>query len=53
VNLAIFDRKVAQRLVDDFENDLRESRQITYDEWRRTSRFRIYDRFESLLSKQE
>jgi len=53
VNLAIFDRCVAQRLVHDFESDLKESRQVTYEDWLRTSRFKIYDRFESLLSKQE
>ncbi len=53
VNLAVFDPGVALRLVQDFEKDLQESREITYQEWVRTSRFRIYDRFESLLSKQE
>ena len=53
VNLAVFDPEVAERLTRDFERDLAESKQITYEEWRRTSRFRIYDRFESLLSKQE
>jgi cardiolipin synthase len=53
VNLAVFDPQVAQRLTRDFEDDLAQSKEITYEEWRRTSRFRIYDRFESLLSKQE
>lgn len=53
VNLAVFDPQVAQRLTRDFERDLAESTQVTYEEWCRTSRFRIYDRFESLLSKQE
>jgi cardiolipin synthase len=53
VNLAVFDPLIARRLTADFERDLAQSRQITYEEWRRTSRLRIYDRFESLLSKQE
>ncbi len=53
VNLAVFDPHTARRLTSDFEEDLAHSKQITYEEWRRTSRLRIYDRFESLLSKQE
>jgi phosphatidylserine/phosphatidylglycerophosphate/cardiolipin synthase-like enzyme len=53
VNLAVFDPLIARRLTADFERDLAQSRQITYEEWRHTSRLRIYDRFESLLSKQE
>lgn len=53
VNLAILDHSVTQRLVHDFESDLRDSVEVTYEEWLRTSRLRIHDRFESLLSKQE
>jgi cardiolipin synthase len=33
-NLNIYDRGFAQRQIADFENDLKRSRRITYDEWR-------------------
>jgi cardiolipin synthase A/B len=35
VNVAFPDRAVAERLEQDFQNDLRQSREITYDEWKR------------------
>jgi cardiolipin synthase len=35
VNLAALDRELAARLTADFEQEQGESRQITYDEWRR------------------
>lgn len=53
VNLAILDAEVTKRLELDFERDLEQSRRITYKEWRRRTRFRIFDRLEALLEKQE
>ena len=37
VNMAVCDAAVAARLRRDFENDLRESQEITYDDWRKHS----------------
>jgi cardiolipin synthase len=53
VNLAILDPAVTRRLARDFENDLIESKRISYEKWRRASRFNFYDRLQALLSKQE
>lgn len=53
VNLAILDPTIAQRLARDFHNDLSQSVRITYDHWRRKSRFRLFERFDSVLEKQE
>lgn len=53
VNLAILDPAVAKRLVQDFLHDLTDSVQITYRDWQRKSRFRIYEQLESILEKQE
>ena len=53
VNLAILDPSVTERLVEDFQRDLAKSVEITYEEWRRKSRFRLYEQLESLLEKQE
>ena len=33
-NLNVYDRAFAQRQTADFENDLKRSRRITYEEWR-------------------
>jgi cardiolipin synthase A/B len=53
VNLAILDEAVTKRLAKDFENDLSRSTQITYEDWRTKRRFRIADRFFSLLERLE
>jgi cardiolipin synthase A/B len=53
VNLAITDRDVTARLVEDFHRDLAQSDLITYDQWSKSMRFRVYERLEALLSKQE
>jgi cardiolipin synthase len=53
VNLAILDSDVSRRLAADFERDLSNSRQISYDEWRRKFRFRLAQRLFSLLERQE
>ena len=53
INLAILDKAVTERLIQDFCNDLSQSSQITYDDWRRKSRFRAYEWLEWLLEKQE
>jgi hypothetical protein len=47
------DAALTRRVGQDFERDLSQSREITYDEWRRKSRFRIADRLLSLLERQE
>ena len=39
VNLAAFDKQLAERLQQDFAVDLAESRAISYDEWKRRSLF--------------
>jgi cardiolipin synthase len=53
VNVAVLDPAVTCRLVEDFERDLAQSELVTYEDWRRKARYRIYERFEALLVKQE
>jgi cardiolipin synthase len=53
VNLALLDRTTTRRVVEDFERDLSNSKEITYEDWRRKRRFRIADRLLSLLERQE
>jgi cardiolipin synthase len=53
VNLALLDRATTRRVVEDFERDLSNSKEITYEDWRRKRRFRIADRLLSLLERQE
>lgn len=53
VNVAIMDRAVTYRLLADFQRDLAQSRLVTYKEWCKKTRFRLYERLESLLAKQE
>ncbi|HEX3990393.1 MAG TPA: phospholipase D-like domain-containing protein, partial [Acetobacteraceae bacterium] len=53
VNLALLDRDVTRRLAADFENDLANSREITYDEWRRKFRFRLAQWAFNILERQE
>ena len=51
--LIIYDRGWAERLEDVFEADLKRSRRIGYDEWkRRPFRQKMVERFSSLLSSQ-
>jgi cardiolipin synthase len=37
VNLAALDRPLAERLISDFENDMKSSKQITLEQWKRRS----------------
>ncbi len=53
INLAILDAAITSQLVADFERDLENSQQITYQSWRRKMRFRIADRILALLERQE
>jgi cardiolipin synthase len=53
VNLAVMDTSFVRRVTQDFERDLSQSREITYAEWRKKSRFRIADSILSLLERQE
>lgn len=53
VNLAMLDRDVSRRLAADFEQDLSNSREITYDEWRRKFRFRLAQWAFNILERQE
>jgi cardiolipin synthase len=53
VNMAVCDAAVAARLRQDFEKDLKESREITYDEWRKHRKHRVYEWLGALIAKQE
>jgi len=53
VNVAILDPDVTKRLAKDFERDLEQSVPIRYEEWRRTARYRVFERVEALFQKQE
>ncbi|MCA1817979.1 MAG: phospholipase D-like domain-containing protein [Acidobacteria bacterium] len=54
VNLAAFDEPLASRISEDFRRDLAESRQVSYDEWRRRSIFeRAHEVFGWLLERQQ
>ena len=52
VNLAVLDRDLTRRLTHDFERDAADSRRIDYDEWRRKGRFRLAEKFFSLLEEE-
>lgn len=53
VNVGIPDPAVAKRLEQDFESDLKQSRQISYDEWKRRSLFeKVGEWFGWLLNNQ-
>lgn len=45
VNLAVSDRTLASRLEQDFQNDLRESKEVTLQEWRKRPLFERADEF--------
>ncbi len=53
VNLALLDPAVTRRVARDFERDLSNSKEITYEDWRKKTRFRMADRILSLLERQE
>lgn len=53
VNLAVMDAGLTRRIAQDFERDLAQSTEITYQGWREKRRFRIADRILSLLERQE
>ena len=54
VNLAARDRALAARLEQDFANDLRNSRRITYEEWRRRPVWeRLQEKAGSLFERQQ
>ncbi|HEX7999669.1 MAG TPA: phospholipase D-like domain-containing protein [Pyrinomonadaceae bacterium] len=54
VNLAARDRTLAARLEEDFARDLSESREVTYEEWRRRSIFeRAHEWLGWLLERQQ
>lgn len=52
-NLNIYDREFAQRQITDFDNDLKRSRRITYDEWaQRPLQEKVWENFLALFSPQ-
>jgi len=52
-NLNIYDHAFAQRQIDTFENDLKNSRQITYDEWKHRPWIeKTFEHFMGLLRSQ-
>jgi len=53
VNMAVRDAAVAARLRQDFEKDLTESREITWEEWRDQRKYRFYEWLGALIAKQE
>jgi cardiolipin synthase len=53
VNMAVCDSAVAARLRQDFEKDLKESREITWEKWRKRRKYRVYDWLGALITKQE
>jgi cardiolipin synthase len=53
VNMAVCDPAVAARLRRDFEKDLQESAEITYEDWRKHQKYRFYDWLGALIAKQE
>jgi cardiolipin synthase len=53
VNIALLDPSVTRRVAQDFERDLSNSKEITYEDWRKKFRFRLADRLFSVLERQE
>src|SRR5205085_10886562 len=54
VNVALADTALASRLEQDFQNDLRQSKFVSYDEWkRRPAREKLEEAFGWLLMNQE
>ncbi len=54
VNLAAFDGEMARRLTEDFMDDLKHSRRVTYDEWKkRPWRERVTEELSWLVERQQ
>jgi cardiolipin synthase len=54
VNLAAFDEELAAHIREDFQHDLAESKQVSYEEWRHRSIFeRAHEIFGWLLERQQ
>jgi cardiolipin synthase A/B len=54
VNIAVLEPALAQRLTADFTNDLSQSKEITYEQWKRRPHFeRANEWFFSLLERQQ
>ena len=54
VNLAAFDGDMSRRLTEDFNEDLRSSRRVTYEEWKnRPWRERLTENFGWLIERQQ
>lgn len=53
VNLCMCDARIAARLMEDFRRDLAESRQLSYDEWRRNVLLRLSEWLAAPLEKQQ
>jgi cardiolipin synthase len=54
VNLAARDRQLAERLERDFQNDLRKSRRISYEEWQRRPVWeRVQEKAGALIERQQ
>jgi cardiolipin synthase len=54
VNLAVFDTELAARLVEDFTHDQSESREISYQQWRKRSIFeRLKEQLGRLFERQQ
>ena len=52
-NLNIYDHEFAQRQITDFDNDLKRSRRITYEEWaQRPLKEKAWENFLALFSPQ-
>jgi len=52
-NLNVLDRDFARRQAADFENDLKRSKRVTYEEWeQRPWREKLMDRFMSFFNSQ-
>lgn len=53
VNLAIADPAIAARLTEDFNRDMEQSKQVTYEAWRKRAPFRVSEWLGAFLEKQE
>lgn len=52
-NLAACDSMLAARLMHNFERDLGQSMEITYDAWRNRASFCVYERAGGMLERQQ
>lgn len=54
VNLAAFDERLAARVAQDFERDISESQEVSYEQWRRRPiTERLYEQLGRLLERQQ